>query len=232
MSETQGIPDYLREVYAWAYLDPRNSRWLDRQAIVEVILWGNAGRLASQVLAEIRPGTRVLQLAAVYGNFSCRLARQVGADGELVVADIAPRQVDLTRRKLAGIDGARVERRDACEADPAAYDAVVCFFLLHEVPDDVKRRVVGAALASVAAGGKAIFVDYHRPRAWHPARPVVSAVFALLEPFARTLWQREIADFAGVVGDGYRWTQRTLFGDLYQVVVAQAVGDQASGARR
>ena len=33
------VPRYLRDVYTWAYLDPRNVRLLDREWIVDVILW-------------------------------------------------------------------------------------------------------------------------------------------------------------------------------------------------
>jgi hypothetical protein len=75
------LPAHLRDVYAWAYLTPRAARLLDKQAVVQAILWGNARRLAGDVLAEVRPGDSVFQPAAVYGGFSRRLAERVGAAG-------------------------------------------------------------------------------------------------------------------------------------------------------
>jgi ubiquinone/menaquinone biosynthesis C-methylase UbiE len=50
---------------------------------------------------EFKPGQQVLQAAAVYGDFSPRLARRLGDGGELLVLDVAPIQIANTRRKLA-----------------------------------------------------------------------------------------------------------------------------------
>lgn len=214
------LPAYLREVYAWAYLRPVIAALLDRQSVVEAILWGNAHRLIARVLAEMQPGWRVLQPAAVYGTFSRQLAAALGPTGRLEVGDIAPLQVALTRRKLAGFRQASVNLGDAAEPRRTRYDAVTCFFLLHEVPDPMKTRIVAALLGAVRPGGKVVFVDYHRPRPAHLLRPLMALVFARLEPFARALWRCPIADYAGPLGTGFDWRKETLFGGLYQVVVA------------
>ena len=95
------LPDYLRDTYTWAYLDHRTLPWLDRPVVVSAILWGNAARLMSRAVSEFQPGQQVLQAAAVYGDFSPRLARQLGDSGELLVLDVAPIQIANTRRKLA-----------------------------------------------------------------------------------------------------------------------------------
>jgi len=68
---------------------------LDRQSVVEAILWGNARRLVARVVSEIEPGWRVLQPAAVYGNLSRELAAALGPNGSLTVSDVAPLQVQL-----------------------------------------------------------------------------------------------------------------------------------------
>jgi SAM-dependent methyltransferase len=113
---------------------------------------------------------------------------------------------------------------DAANPGPGLYDCVCCFFLLHEIPDDRKRAVVDALLGKVRPGGKVIFVDYHRTRAWHPLRGPMHLVFRWLEPFALGLVHREIEDFAGE-RSGYSWTKETFFGGLYQkVVVTRAAG--------
>ena len=100
-------------------------------------------------------------------------------------------------------------------------DAVTCFFLLHEVPDAMKRQIVPAMLNLVGPGGKAIFVDYHRPHHRHPLRPVMRQIFKRLEPFALSMWSQEIEDMAGSAATGFRWTKHTQFGGLYQTVIAQ-----------
>ena len=217
------IPDYLRETYAWAYLRPSSVRILDRPLVVSSILWGNYHRLLKALLAELDPGQRVLQPACVYGDFSTRLARFLGPHGELEVIDIAPIQVQHCRRKLASLPQASVRLGDAAAMQSGTYDAISCFFLLHELPDQTKRLAVKALLSAVKPGGKAVFVDYHRPHPIHPLKPVTGLVFRLLEPYAASLWENEIESLAGAA-DGFTWTKQTFFGGLYQKVVARRRG--------
>jgi len=217
------LPAYLKDVYRWAYLTPWVASCLDRQIVVQIILWGNARHLIDDVLAEIKPGDRVFQPAAVYGDFSRRVADRIGLQGRLDVRDIAPLQVDLTRRKLADRPQALVSKGDAADPNPDEQRAnvVACFFLLHEVPDEVKLRVTRAMLQLVAPGGKAVFVDYHRPQRFHPLKPLMQRIFDWLEPFASTMWLREIRDFGGSTGSNFHWRKRTRFCGLYQIVVAE-----------
>jgi SAM-dependent methyltransferase len=215
------IPDYLSNVYTWAYLTPWLTGILDRQAVVQAILWGNAQRLIGDVLAAVKPGDRIFQPAAVYGTFSRQLAGQIGRQGRLEIRDIAPLQVALTRQKLEGLQQVHVACGNAVSPERREYDAVACFFLLHEVPDDVKVQIVQAMLRLVRPGGKVIFVDYHRPHRWHPLKPVMERVFAWLEPFALAMWSREIEELAGSSAAAFRWSKRTRFIGLYQTVIAE-----------
>jgi SAM-dependent methyltransferase len=215
------LPAYLQDVYSWAYLTPWLAGWLDRQVVVQTILWGNAQRLIGDVVTEMKPGDRVFQPAAVYGDFSRQVAAKIGLSGQLEVRDIAPLQVDLTRRKLADLPQAHVSRGDAADPHEERADVVACFFLLHEVPDDVKLRITRSMLKLVAPGGKAVFVDYHRPHRLHPLRPLMRKIFDWLEPFAPSMWSREIHDLAGPAASHFRWRKRTRFGGMYQIVVAE-----------
>lgn len=218
--EIPPLPAYLVDTYSWAYLRPRSLRLLDRHLVVNGILWGNYHALVRAACREFASGDHVLQAASVYGNFSSRLATQVGADGFLDIIDVAPVQVAHCRRKLAGCANVRVRVADAAVPDRVGYDAACSFFLLHEVPDVQKRQIVNALLAAVRPGGKVVFVDYHRPVRWHPLRPVMAAVFRWLEPYASGLVSRSIMDFADRAQD-FDWRKETRFGGLYQVVVAQ-----------
>ncbi len=101
---------------------------------------------------------------------------------------------------------------------------MTCFFLLHEVPDDVKRQVVPAMLDLVAPGGQAIFVDYHEPSRWHPLKPLMRFVFWWLEPYAKAMWSQEIEQLAAAKAGAFRWRKRTRFGGLYQLVIAERSG--------
>ena len=213
------VPAYLREVYDWAYINPRNVRLLDRESVVATILWGNHNRLRQSAFEEIRPGQQVLQSSCVYGDFSPALARHVGSQGRLQVLDVAPIQVERCRRKLRDFPQATVRLADAAQPSGEFYDAVCCYFLLHEVPANYKRKVVDALLGSIVSGGKVVFVDYNKPHFAHPLKVITSLVFDTLEPFAKDLWHNEITDFASAPG-GFAWRKQTFFGGLFQKVIA------------
>jgi ubiquinone/menaquinone biosynthesis C-methylase UbiE len=213
------IPAYLREVYYWAYLNSTNARLLDHDAIVSTILLGNNARLRRALISEIRAGQRVLQAAHVYGRLIPEIARQVGPDGYLEVIDLVPLQAALCRQKLRDFPHTQVRIANADNPGEEMYDVVSCFFLLHEIPDDLKRRVIDALLLRINPGGKVVFVDYHQPVKWHPLRGLMQLLFKRLEPFAESLWQHQLADFA-TAPENYSWQKQTFFGGLYQKTIA------------
>lgn len=214
------LPDYLVRHYSWAYLRPASLRIFDRPAVVSTILWGQYRRLSNAALAEIAPGENVLQLACVYGDLTPRLARHLGPEGHLTVVDIAPIQIANLAAKLGKAPRVTLQIGDASAAGAGSYDAILCFFLLHELPDGHKCKVVDAALDRLTPGGRAIFVDYARPTRWHPLRPVMALVFGLLEPFAATMWRRPVRSFASAP-ERAKWRAGRIFGGLYQVIVAE-----------
>lgn len=218
--EVPPLPAYLVDTYSWAYLHPRSLRWLDRHLVVNGILWGNYRGLVRAACSEFAGGQRVLQAASVYGDLSSRLAARLGNHGFLDVIDVAPLQVEHCRRKLAGRTNVRVRVADAANPGEGGYDGACCFFLLHEVPDATKRQIVDALLGAVRPGGKVVIVDYHRPARWHPLRPVMSAVFRWLEPFASSLLSCQVADLASQPAH-FSSRKETRFGALYQKVVLE-----------
>lgn len=217
------VPSYLMQTYRWAYLDQRTLPWLDRPSVVSAILWGNAGRLMRGAVAEFEPGQKVMQAACVYGDFSRLLAERVGRSGALEVVDVAPLQLANAQRKLAGLPQVRLRCEDLAlardEGATPAYDGVCCFFLLHEVPEQARQLIVDRLLAMVRPGGKVVFVDYHQPARWHPLAPLMAAIFRWLEPFAPSLLTQSLEILSPRAGQ-FDWHKRTLFGGLYQHVVA------------
>lgn len=218
------IPTYLQDTYYWAYLNPRNVSLLDRELVVKVILWGQHRHLRLSAFAEILPGQTVLQPAHVYGEFSPALAQHLGPEGRLEVIDVAPIQVANCQHKLEPFSQATVRRADAARPGNGIYDAVCCYFLLHELPGKYKRAVVDALLERVDVGGKVIFVDYHKPHWAHPLKLLTSLVFDTLEPYAKGLWRNEINDLS-VHADQFIWRKETYFGGLFQKVVAERIQD-------
>ncbi len=215
----KGVPDYLTEVYDWAYVDPAWVRQLDRNLVVRTLLFCNDQRLMRAYLEEIEPGMRVWQAAHVYGDLVRRAAQKTGPGGAFHLTDITPIQIEHGRKKLSDLDWARVIRHDAASfaGEGGAYDVICSFFLLHEVPDEKKRQILDHLLAMLPRGGKLILVDYHRPACWQPIRWILKAVNTWLEPFAEALWQHELSHFASQ-SERFCWSKRTIFGGVYQIV--------------
>ncbi len=217
------IPKYLQETYWWAYLDPRAVKFFERQWLVNAILWGNFARLRDAALDELGESIsgRTLQVACVYGDFTPKLVRRMAPDARLDVIDVAPIQLRNLRRKIGKCAGVFAHHQDAASLafDAAAFDQVVVFFLLHELPADVRESVVKEVMRVVKPGGKLIFVDYHRPVWQHPHRYIMKPILTLLEPFALDLWKTEIEEIVPDERYPARIEKTTYFGGLYQKVV-------------
>jgi ubiquinone/menaquinone biosynthesis C-methylase UbiE len=215
------VPRYLEEAYWWAYVRPQAVQVFEREWLVNLILFNNYVRLCDAALAEL--GTtvqgRTLQMACVYGNLTLRLRERLAAEASLDVLDILPVQLDNLRRKLPADERVALLHGDssALGGPDGCYDQVLLFFLLHEQPEAVRRKTLAEALRVVRPGGKVVIVDYHRPAAWHPLRPLMRLVFNRLEPFAMDLWRHGVEAF---LPDGpVRMEKETYFGGLYHKLV-------------
>lgn len=222
MTQAAVVPQYLHDVYWWAYEHPNAVRLFERQWLVNVILWGNFARLRDTALASLGdslPG-RTLQVACVYGDFTPRLAARVPAGvGTLDVVDVLPIQLANLRSKLGGAANVNLLQRDAASLGlpDASYRRVVLFFLLHEMPLDVRRRTLAEAVRVLEPGGKLVIVDYHRPARWHPLRSVMRVILRNFEPFATDLWTHELRDW--LPPEARVESKETCWGGLYQQVV-------------
>jgi len=219
------MPRYLEQTYWWAYVHPNAVRVFERQWLVNLILWGNYSRLRDAVFRELDAPVsgKILQVACVYGDFTEMLARQLGPQGTLDVADVAPVQIENLKRKINGHPRVAVHHQDSGDLafTDASYDYVVLFFLLHEMPEAVRARTVSEALRVVKPGGKVIFVDYHRPHWINPFRYLMMPILTWLEPFAMDLWRREIAAWIPSAIKPASIDKKTFFGGLYQKVVVK-----------
>merc|ERR1719229_612000 len=107
------IPNYLNDVYWWAYTHPNAVQFWERQWLVDAILWGNFNILKTEAIQELKSikmdrtkSLKVTQVAAVYGNFSSDLLAEMMSmdldtdrstsdetESEYNIVDIAPIQL-------------------------------------------------------------------------------------------------------------------------------------------
>ena len=108
---------------------------------------------AERLLAKLglRPGERVLDVAAGPGTAALLAAAAVGPAGEVVATDLAPEWAEVVAERAAAAGLANVTFRamgaEALELPDESFDAVVCTFGLMLVPDPVQalremRRVL------------------------------------------------------------------------------------------
>ncbi|HET6315507.1 MAG TPA: rhodoquinone biosynthesis methyltransferase RquA [Chloroflexota bacterium] len=215
------VPRYLAQTYWWAYVHPNAVRLFERQWLVNLILWGNFGSLRDAALDALgeRLDGRTLQIACVYGDLTSRLRQSLTPGGSLDVVDILRVQLDNLARKVPGDPRVGLIQGDssALDIDSASYDRALLFFLLHEQPEDVRRRTIAEALRVVKPGGRLVIVDYHRPKLSNPLYLPMVGILKTLEPFAMDLWRHEVADWfpAGVAA---QVKKTTSFGGLYQLL--------------
>jgi ubiquinone/menaquinone biosynthesis C-methylase UbiE len=223
---TAAIPAYLSETYWWAYVHPRAVRLFERQWLVNLILWGNFARLRDAALAELGPELpgRTLQVACVYGDFTPRLAGRISPGGALDVVDVLPIQLANLGGKLPAGHAVNLLQRDASALGFAdeTYDRAVLFFLLHEMPAEVRQRTLREVIRVVKPGGQVVIVDYHRPDASHPLRGLMAWILRRFEPFALDLWRYDVAHWLprSILDRDIR--KETFWGGLYQKVVITA----------
>jgi len=217
------VPEYLEKTYWWAYTHPNAVRVFERQWLVNLILWGNFSRLRDLALAELSDALngQLLQVACVYGDFTQQLVKRLGPQGHLNVVDVAPVQIKNLHSKLQDKRQVSILQQDASHLSfhDASQDAVLVFFLLHEMPSDVRRKTISEALRVTKPGGKVVFVDYHKPQASSPFRYIMVPILTTLEPFAMDLWNGQITDWLPTECAHLKVDKQTYFGGLYQKVV-------------
>ena len=217
-------PDYLRKIYWWAYEHPLAVKFWDRDFLINFILLGNYDRLGNAVL-EAFPAPldgKTIQISCAYGKLTPRLQKQLGSNAQFDLIDVLNVQLENTKRKLQLPDDRMTFTQcDATHLQCAdnTYDRALMFFLPHELPVDARRKAMAEAFRIVKPGGQIVFVEFHKPKWWHPLRLYQRLVFLLFEPFATDMWRHELTHYFPEELQ-YRIDKKTTyFGDLYQKLV-------------
>ncbi len=218
------VPDYLERIYWWTY----NRSWavwvFDRQWVVNAILLTQYNRMRRAVLAalgEILPG-RTLQISCAYGDLTPKLAMRVAKGGGILdLVDVLPIQLENARAKLPSGAPVRLINMNAeALALPAdRYDRVMIYFLLHEVPKDVRAKVLKEAFRVLKPGGRLVMGEFSNPKWWNPFRYLWAVFLSIFEPFALDMWRTDIADMLPDAARGCRMDRNRYFGGLFQRTV-------------
>ncbi len=122
-------------------------------------------RCALQALA-LRPGQRVLDLAAGSGDMTALIASVTGAGGRVVALDVNAAMLDagrdrLLNRGVAGVDFVQATAERLPFAD-AAFDRVCVAFGIRNVAD--QPAALAEAHRALAPGGRLMVLEFSQPR--------------------------------------------------------------------
>jgi demethylmenaquinone methyltransferase/2-methoxy-6-polyprenyl-1,4-benzoquinol methylase len=117
-------------------------------------------------LSGVRRGHRVLDIAGGTGDLAARFADIVGADGQVVLADINDSMLQVGRDKL--LDSGRYSNIDFVQADAQqlpfpddSFDCITIAFGLRNVTD--KAQALGAMLRVLKPGGRLLVLEFSKP---------------------------------------------------------------------
>jgi ubiquinone/menaquinone biosynthesis C-methylase UbiE len=110
------------------------------------------------LLANVRPGEKVLEVAVGTGWAFERLAWAVGSGGEAVGMDLSARMLKTTRRHLPGARLVRADARSLPFRD-LHFDLVWSAFMLDLIPSDEIPRVLVEFRRVLAPGGRLALVS-------------------------------------------------------------------------
>ena len=129
---------------------------------------------------------------------------------------------DLARSKLGGfagkVDYIEDNATEMRHAEGAAA-ANVIFFLLHELPHDLKGQALREAGRMLAPGGKLYLAEFHRPELW-VLRALSWTYFKVFEPLGLALWDtHDPLDCLEGMG-GWECERTTCFFGNFQIITA------------
>jgi ubiquinone/menaquinone biosynthesis C-methylase UbiE len=226
--ELAGIRGADSHVYP-IYSNMRLIKMVDFQPIISAILLFQYHRLVSKIVAGLRAtnlkGKKVLITSCAFGNVIPRTVEAAvgsGAKG-VVVADIIRNELTHAKDKLDAQYGRKIEyvEEDATsmKLKEGFADANILFFLLHELPHDLKIKALAEAGRMLAKGGKLYLGEFHKPA------PLVLkclswSYFKVFEPLGLALWDSH--DPVAILNEmgGWKTERHTFFFDNFQIVTA------------
>ena len=122
-------------------------------------------------LAGVAPGDKVVDVGCGTGSLAIAAKGKAGPTGEVHGIDAAPEMIEVARRKaakhaLSGAEGAGVDVRfqvgliEDLPLPDGQLDLALSSFMLHHLPDDLKRKGFAEIHRVLKPGGRFLAVDF------------------------------------------------------------------------
>lgn len=209
-----------------------SERWLikvvDFQPLISAILLFQYEKIVSRIVTELRQtaliGKKVLITSCAFGNVIPRIVRssiECGAE-RVIITDIIVNELFHVKEKIETFaDKIEFSEENAiCMKQKNESVAVnVIFFLLHELPHNLKNMALHEAGRVLVPGGKLIIAEFHRPSPIF-LRILSRVYFKVFEPYAHAIW--DSYDPVSCLEKEGQWTceKTTYFYNNFQVIIA------------
>lgn len=210
------------------YSNMRLIKLVDYQPVIAAILLFQYRRLVTAIVSGLLQtelaGKRVLVTSCAFGNVIPRVVEASLAAGaeRILIADIIANELVHARSKLGRYPGKVDYIEDNATAMTQAegsFEANVMFFLLHELPHELKVQALREAGRMLAPGGKLYLAEFHRPEPW-VLRALSWTYFKVFEPLGLALWDtHDPLECLEKMG-GWACERRTCFFGNFQVITA------------
>jgi ubiquinone/menaquinone biosynthesis C-methylase UbiE len=210
------------------YSNMRLIKLVDFQPVISAILLFQYNRLVSKIVSSLGQSDlkdkSVLITSCAFGNVIPRIVQvavEAGAQ-RILIADIIKNELVHAKNKLGHLSG-KVEfiedNATAMKHAEGTAAANVMFFLLHELPHDLKVRALSEAGRMLAPGGKLYLAEFHRPEL-RILRALSWIYFKVFEPLGLALWDTHdpLSCFEGM--GGWACERTTYFFGNFQIVTA------------
>ena len=222
-----GAPSEKSHVYP-IYSNMRLIKLVDFQPIISAILLFQYHHLVSKIVSELEQldlrSRKVLITSCAFGNVIPRVVKAAVESGaeRVLIADIIHNELVHAKSKLGAYAG-RVEyiedNATSMKQAEGGVAANVMFFLLHELPHDLKGQALNEAGRMLAPGGKLFLAEFHRPQLW-VLRALSWTYFKVFEPLGLALWDtHDPLNYLESTG-GWTCERTTYFFGNFQIITA------------
>jgi SAM-dependent methyltransferase len=127
--------------------------------------WLRQSTKAMLDMAEVKPGSRVLDVAAGAGDQTLDIAERVGSGGHVLATDLSPGVLEFAKENLQRAGYAFVETKVAdgenLDVPEASFDAAVCRLSMMLFPDPLKA--LRGMFRALKPGGRACVTVFSAP---------------------------------------------------------------------
>ena len=197
---TAKMPEYLAKNYWWAYLSPIGVFCFDLPFIVNRILWGQYNKIANDVvdLLATESDYSLAQISCAYGEIIPKVGAGSNSSG-IYLFDVAAIQLKQAGKKIRANNTEKAFSIFEANAENIplpdnSVDTSLLFFLLHELPENVRKDVLKESLRITKPGGRIVIADYGPATTthWFHKLTIFRKTFEKLEPFLGNFWRSDL----------------------------------------